>query len=161
MTMMLECSGKGGGVVSMTFEELAEKLERTSRTTTDKGTKFEEVIAAYLRTAPEYADQFDEVYLWQDWPERGKQHDHGIDIVARDVDTGGWCAVQCKFFDRHHHVNKADIDSFLAASGKKHFTRRMIFSTGAWGPHAEKQLDGQQIPVVRISYTDLANTTID
>ena len=56
-----------------------------------KGTAFEQLIASYLRTAPEYADRFAEVYLWQDWPERDGKSDHGIDIVAKDIHTGGWC----------------------------------------------------------------------
>ena len=51
----------------------------------------------------------DRVYLWQEVPERQCQHDHGIDIVARDIHTGGWCAVQCKFYDPAHHVSKGDI----------------------------------------------------
>ena len=81
-----------------------------------KGTAFEQLIASYLRTAPEYADRFAEVYLWQDWPERGNLGDHGIDLVAKDLHTGGWCAIQCKFYEPTHHMAKKDIDSFIAAS---------------------------------------------
>lgn len=107
---------------TMTGEVLLERLDHlwfSSRSSVAKGSSFEQLIAGYLRTAPEFADRFDEVYLWQEWPERQGQHDHGIDIVARDIHTGGWCAVQCKFYDPAHHVSKGDIDSFLAASGKR------------------------------------------
>ena len=127
-----------------------------------KGGAFERLMASYLRTAPEFSDRFDEVYLWQDWPERGAMHDHGIDIVAKDLHTGGWCAVQCKFYNPQHHVSKADIDSFLAASAKKQFTGRIIVSTAKdWGPTAESQLDGLTVPVTRIGVNDLLESQVD
>ena len=127
-----------------------------------KGGAFERLMASYLRTAPEFSDRFDEVYLWQDWPERGAMHDHGIDIVAKDLHTGGWCAVQCKFYNPQHHVSKADIDSFLAASAKKQFTGRIIVSTAKdWGPTAESQLDGLTVPVTRIGINDLLESQVD
>jgi len=88
----------------MTLEDLLDKLWFSAENSTQKGSSFERLIASYLRTAPEFADRFDEVYLWQEWPERGNQHDHGIDIVAKDITTGGWCAVQCKFYEPQHHV---------------------------------------------------------
>ncbi|MFW5471615.1 DEAD/DEAH box helicase [Knoellia sp. CPCC 206435] len=127
-----------------------------------KGTAFERLMASYLRTAPEYADRFDEVYLWDEWPDKGKQHDHGIDIVARDVHTGGWCAIQCKFYDPQHHIAKGDIDSFIAASAKPQYTGRIMFSTAKdWGPTAEKQLDGLTVPIVRIGISDLLESKVD
>ncbi len=126
-----------------------------------KGTAFEQLIAAYLRTAPEYADRFDQVFPWSEWPER-TGHDHGIDIVAHDVTTGGWTAVQCKFYDPQSHVSKADIDSFLAASGKKKYTGRIIVSTAKdWGPNIEKQLDDMDKPLVRIGLSDLLESKVD
>ncbi len=144
------------------LEDLLDKLAVSAGNNTEKGTAFEKLMASYLRTAPEFADRFEDVYLWQDWPERGNQHDHGIDIVARDTHTGGWCAVQCKFYDPNHHVSKGDIDAFLAASGKVGFTSRLIFSTAKdWGPTAEKILDNLQIPVVRIGLSDLLESKVD
>ena len=148
--------------MAVMLEDLLDKLAVSAGNNTEKGTAFEKLMASYLRTAPEFADRFEDVYLWQDWPERGNQHDHGIDIVARDTHTGGWCAVQCKFYDPNHHVNKGDIDAFLAASGKVGFTSRLIFSTAKdWGPTAEKILDNLQVPVVRIGLSDLLESKVD
>lgn len=149
-----------------TYEVLLEKLDLIWNGFGDdnvgKGSAFERLMASYLRTAPEFADRFDEVYLWQEWPERGNQHDHGIDIVARDVQSGGWAAIQCKFYDPQHHVSKKDIDSFLAASAKDKFTSRLMFSTAKdWGPTAEKQLDGLSVPVTRIGISDLLESKVD
>jgi predicted helicase len=78
------------------LEDLLDKLAASATSSTDKGTAFEHLIASYLRTAPEFAGRFEEVYLWQEWPGRGNQHDHGIDIVAKETLTNGWCAIQCK-----------------------------------------------------------------
>ncbi|KRF26798.1 damage-inducible protein [Phycicoccus sp. Soil803] len=129
---------------------------------TGKGSAFERLMASYLRTAPEFADRFGEVYLWDEWPDKGKQHDHGIDIVARDIHNGGWCAIQCKFYDPQHHISKGDIDSFIAASAKPQYTGRIMFSTAKdWGPTAERQLDGLTIPVTRIGVNDLLESKVD
>lgn len=127
-----------------------------------KGTAFEQLIASYLRTAPEYADRFAEVYLWQDWPERGNLGDHGIDLVAKDLHTGGWCAIQCKFYEPTHHMAKKDIDSFIAASASSRFTSRMLFSTAKdWGPTVEQQLEHLSVPITRIGVNDLLESKVD
>lgn len=148
--------------MSVTLEDLLDKIWFGAQNTVEKGSSFESLIASFLRTAPEFADRYEDVYLWQDWPGRGNQGDHGIDIVAKDIHTGGWAAIQCKFFDPQHHVNKKDIDSFLAASGKKDFTSRVIVSTAAaWGPTAEKVLADLAVPVTRIGLGDLLESKVD
>ena len=148
--------------MSVTLEDLLDKIWFGAQNTVEKGSSFEHLIASYLRTAPEFADRFEDVYLWQDWPERGSQGDHGIDIVAKDIHTGGWAAIQCKFFDPQHHVSKKDLDSFLSASGKKNFTSRVIVSTAAaFGPTAEKVLADQAVPVTRIGLGDLLESKVD
>lgn len=144
------------------LEDLLDKIWFGAQNTVEKGSSFEHLIASYLRTAPEFADRFEDVYLWQDWPGRADQGDHGIDIVAKDIHTGGWAAIQCKFFDPQHHVSKKDLDSFLSASGKKDFTSRVIVSTAAeFGPTAEKVLADQAVPVTRIGLGDLLESKVD
>ncbi|WP_257626283.1 restriction endonuclease [Janthinobacterium sp. NKUCC06_STL] len=44
--------------------------------------------------------------------------DVGIDLVARKRGTGDYWAIQCKFYDPDHALQKGDIDSFFTASGK-------------------------------------------
>lgn len=109
-----------------------------------------------------YQDKFSDVWLWSEWPNRGNQPDTGIDIVAKERYTGEYCAIQCKFFDPAHSLQKADIDSFFTASGKAPFTSRMIISTtDRWSNHAEEALNNQHIPVTRIRVQDLADSPID
>ncbi|MFY1676678.1 DEAD/DEAH box helicase [Streptomyces sp. WMMC905] len=129
----------------------------------DRGTRFEELMLQYLSTDPQWTEQFSRVWMWADWP--GAEHDRrdtGIDLVAQDRETGGFCAIQCKFYEPQHTIQKDDIDSFFTASGKGGFTRRMIISTTEkWGVHAEAALDDQQIPVTRLGLSDIANSPVE
>ena len=105
----------------MIFQELLDELAEAARSNRDKGTQFEKLIANYLLTAPQYADRLADVWLWEEWPDRWST-DVGIDLVARERGTGEYWAIQCKFFDPSHYLQKADIDSFFTASGKKFAT---------------------------------------
>ncbi|MFT4149543.1 MAG: DEAD/DEAH box helicase family protein [Paracoccaceae bacterium] len=130
---------------------------------------FERLIANYLVRDPQYSDLLEHVWLWEEWPDR-KGADTGIDLVAREKATGDYWAIQCKFFDPNHTIQKPDIDSFLSASGKqfatndgsKQFARRIVVSTtDKWNRNAESAIEGQTIPVSRISLSDLAESPID
>ncbi|MFE0361683.1 DEAD/DEAH box helicase [Streptomyces griseoaurantiacus] len=120
-------------------------------------------MVQYLSTDPQWTEQFTRVWMWADWPgTKQDKRDTGIDLVAQDRETGGFCAIQCKFYESHHTVRKEDIDSFFTASGKGAFTRRMIISTtDKWSVHAEEALDDQQVPVTRIGLADIANSAVE
>jgi len=133
-----------------------------ARDTREKGLLFERLVRAFLLTDPVYSAQYDEVWLWQDWPERDGKPDTGIDLVARETYTGELCAIQCKFFAPEHYLQKSDIDSFFTASGKHPFTSRMVFSTtNRWSKHATEALNNQQIRTWRLGIDDLANSDVD
>ncbi|WP_232466206.1 type ISP restriction/modification enzyme [Diaminobutyricimonas sp. LJ205] len=133
-----------------------------ARDTREKGFLFERLVRAFLLTDPVYAAQYDEVWLWQDWPGRAGKADTGIDLVARERYTGELCAIQCKFYAADYHLQKSDIDSFFTASGKHPFSSRMVFSTtNHWSKHATDALDNQQIPTWRLGVDDLAESDID
>jgi len=80
----------------------------------DKGDRFERLIASYLRTDPLYAQKYDEVWRWSDWLGREARPDTGIDLVARERETGELCAIQCKFYDASRTLEKGEIDSFFS-----------------------------------------------
>ena len=134
-----------------------------TRTQRGKGTAFERLVRQFLLTDPRYAERFDEVWMWSEWPERGARPDRGIDLVARERETGELCAVQCKFYDPATGViTKGDVDSFLAESGTGEFTSRLFVSTTEhWNSAAEETVSRQAIPVSRIGLEDLFNSTID
>lgn len=142
------------------FDVMAELREWNS-TNRDAGTAFEHLVLQFLTTDPLYTERFTDVWLWQDWPDRGGKTDTGIDLVAATAD-GGLCAIQAKFYEPEHYLQKGDIDSFLAASGKSGFTERLIVSTtDKWSSNAEDTLEDQQVPVARIGVSDLADSGVD
>jgi len=153
----------------MTFQELLNELAEAARSNRDKGTQFEKLIANYLLTDPQYADRLADVWLWDEWPDRWSG-DVGIDLVARERGTGDYWAIQCKFFDPGHYLQKADIDSFFTASGKKFATKEgersfahriVVSTTDKWSKHADDALANQVISVSRLWFKDLADSPID
>ena len=129
----------------------------------EKGTMFEELTRQFLLHDARFAHQFKKVYLWSEWPER-QTGDTGIDLVAIPADeNAGLVAIQCKFYAPGHTIHKRDIDSFLTASGKAPFTRRILVDTSgtAWGKNSQNAIEGQHIPVSRITLADLRDSDID
>lgn len=145
-----------------TIHDILIHLAESSLSNWDKGDRFERLMVAYLKTDPLYANRFSDVWQWAEWPDRVTGQDTGIDIVAQERETGEFCGIQCKFYDHLHTLQKADIDSFFTASGKKPFTSRIIISTSDdWSKHAEEALAEQHIPVTRIRVQDLDESGID
>ena len=145
------------------IKEILDGLYFDTQTQRGKGTAFERLVRQFLLTDPRHAERFDEVWMWSDWPERGARPDRGIDLVARERETGELCAVQCKFYDPDTGViTKGDVDSFLAESGTGEFTSRLFVSTTEhWNSAAEETVSRQAIPVSRVGLEDLFNSTID
>lgn len=140
--------------------KILDALFNESTSTTDKGTRFERFVQSFLQKDPTWSDQFEQVWMWEDWPER-HGHDLGIDLVARRRD-GGLTAIQCKFYDPSRSLQKANIDSFLSDSGRGGFTERIIVSTTPhWGRNAEEAIRGQSIPVRRLGLDDFENSRVD
>ena len=145
-----------------TIHSILEEIRENAQSNRGQGDDFERLMKSYLKTDPKYQNAFSEVWVWNEWPERGNQVDTGIDLVAKDRSSGEYCAIQCKFFDPAHNLQKADIDSFFTASGKEPFKQRMIISTtDKWSRHADDACNNQQIPVQRLRIQDLEESPID
>ena len=144
------------------LQGVLERFRDSARSERDKGTAFERLVQAYLRTDALWAEKFSNVWLWSDWPGRDGRGDAGIDLVAEEADSGELWAIQAKFYDPDHRLEKGDIDSFFTESGKEPFKQRMLVSTtDHWSSKAEEALEGQQIPVTRVRLMDLAESTVD
>lgn len=149
-----------GPVIDIAY--VLDKLYFSASDERDKGDKFERLVRTWLLTEPVHADRFDEVWRWTDWPDRGASPDHGIDLVARERETGDLVAVQCKFYDPAHYLTKPDIDSFLSQSGKHPFRSRMVVSTtDRWNSAARSAIEDQQIPVTVLGLNDLVESSVD
>lgn len=135
---------------------------RQAPSNSERGTKFEQLMVRYFELDPMLAQQYDAVWRWIDWPGRKGKIDTGIDLVARERDTGNLTAIQCKFYEPTTTLAKSHIDSFFTESGKYGFTNRIIISTtDRWGKNAEDALEGQSIPVQRIGMAEIAEAPID
>lgn len=146
------------------LSKLLDTFRRTAVSEREKGTYFEEVILAYLRTEATYRDLYSNVWTWAEWaPANGlSAKDDGIDLVAQAAGSGEIHAIQCKFYDANYKLRKEDIDSFFTASGRKPFAHRVIVSTtNHWSEHAENALVDQQPPVSKIDLHDLEASQID
>lgn len=145
-----------------TIQQILDELAEAATDHRDKGGKFERLMKAYLTTDPLYVSRFSDVWLWNEWPDRNAKADTGIDLVAKERDTGSLVAIQCKFYAPTYTLQKGDIDSFFTASGKLPFASRLIVSTtDKWSKHAEDALEAQQIPCARLRVADLEDSAVD
>jgi len=146
------------------LDDILDSYRTQALTERDKGTAFEKLVRAWLVKDPVQAQRFKRVVLWSDYAreQKEKRTDVGIDLVATRHD-GGAVAIQCKFYSEDYSIQKKNIDSFLAASGKKPFVERLIVETTsvAWSPHAVAMLERQTIPVSRIGLRDLRQSAVD
>ncbi|WP_400233320.1 type ISP restriction/modification enzyme [Methanomethylophilus alvi] len=154
------------------FSEVLKQFREESKTQKEKGTKFEELIKRYLLTDKLYADRFEWVSMWGDFFARSELggHDTGIDLVAKDK-YGQYWAIQCKCYAEDTPVSKADMDSFLATSGrtftdengvKQSFSQRLVVaSTDNWGANALEVLRAQETPVNILKLSDLDSAQVN
>lgn len=148
------------------LRELLEKYRRAARSEKEKGTYFERLTKVWLETAPAQREQFSRVLTWAEFAREHRidGRDTGIDLVAQLADSpDDWCAIQCKFYAAGYRIQKADIDSFFTASGRRPFTRRMIVDStaAAWSEHAEAALEGQTVETIRVSLDTLEQSGVD
>lgn len=156
----------------MGFEKVLEKYRKIAFSERDKGTRFERLMQAYLKTDPRYTSELKEVWLWNEFPYRndfgGK--DTGIDIVVKTYKDEYW-AVQCKCYQENTRITKADVDTFLATSSKiffdeneaqQKFSHRLwISTTNKWNSEAENTIRNQDPPVSRLSLLELEASPVD
>lgn len=145
-----------------TLENVLQQFRDDARNNRDLGDRFERMMLRFFELDPLYADRFDKVWMWNDWPDKGAVGDIGIDLVARERASRELVAIQCKFFLPEHTLAKGDIDSFFTAMGREQFTSGMIVcTTDKWGKNADDALNHQSKPVTRLSIHDLQASPID
>ena len=152
------------------FQELLNYFESNATTMRQKGSIFERFVKKFLQIEPTYANQFEKVWLWSEFPYRNGLNDTGIDIVVKCRNREEYCAIQCKFYSVETSISKADVDTFLSASSMMfntetstcYFSQRMIVSTtDKWSSNAEATIANQMIPVGRIRLQDFEAMAID
>lgn len=156
-----------------TIYDILSHFRATSFTEKEKGTQFERLMRAWLKTDARYAHLFEHVWLWEEFPSRkdfGGQ-DTGIDLVAKTHEGDYW-AIQCKCYAEDTVIDKAAVDSFLATSSRTFtnevtlqttsFAHRLwIATTSHWSSNAEEAIQNQRPPVSRVNLYDLDHSAVD
>lgn len=156
----------------MSFHKILSKYRKFSFSEKDKGARFERLMQAYLKTDPQYSNQFKEVWMWNEFPGRNDLggSDTGIDLVALTQNNEYW-AIQCKCYQESSTIDKPAVDSFLSTSSREFkgldlkttkFSQRLwISTTNKWGPNASEAIKNQNPPVTRINLHNLIEAKVD
>lgn len=153
------------------FQDILRLFRQGSASERDKGGKFERLMKGYLLSSPLYAKTLRNVWMWNEFPFRGQfgGSDIGIDLVALSHEGEYW-AIQCKCYLEDTYIDKAEVDSFIATSGKSFLTdegqirfshRLWIATTNKWSTKAEETIENQFPSINRISLYDLENDAVD
>ena len=145
------------------FRELIRILDQESESTVQKGSAFEQLVKAFLEQDKAQSARFDKVWLWAEWEGNQNQHDIGIDLVARERDSGALVAIQCKFYRPGTTIALDQLNKFLAAFSVDTFSSGIFVSTSEkWTANAEKALsDRKDKPVSRWGPDIFENSSID
>ncbi len=159
----------------MTFQEVLAQIRDGVENEREKGSRFEKLIQRWLLSDPRFGELTD-VWLWSDFPacaDFGGGQDLGIDLVAR-TDSGDYWAVQCKCYAEGATIDKAAVDSFLAASSRQftdpfseqqqrvNFAARLwVSTTENWNRNAEESIKNQTIPFTRVGLADFESAHVD
>ena len=113
------------------------------------GKAFELFCKHFLETAPEYKDQFEKVWLWDQWPNKWS-HDKGIDLIAKYNGRDTYCAIQAKCYAAHNTVPYDEVTNFLADSNRSEIEDRILMmSTNRLNEKTSKEvIQGQEKQVV-------------
>ncbi len=143
------------------FGKLLDTLYYGALDQRDRGEKFERAIRSYLLADRAYS--FTNVWMWNEYPDRGSRQDIGVDLVAERADTGARVAIQCKFKDPEQKIAKSDIDSFVSASATPEFAERLLVSTSLqeMGRNARATIENLDKPMNTLGLEQLADAPID
>ena len=155
-------------VTPSSLQKILNDYREVTQSQRDSGTLFEELMIKYFKKEPKFESEYETVLTYADWAEKyadelniPNKKDAGIDLVATNY-SGEHHAIQCKNYVPSHKMAKADIDSFMSASGKTYFTYRIIISTVTdWTDNAINMLENQTPPVSTINLSELEQSVID
>lgn len=146
------------------FISLLNEIDSEKRTQRDRGTLFEHLTIAYLTNEPIYKRLYEKVWKINEVPEEYNipKKDTGVDLVAKERQTGELVAIQCKFHGKDNKIKKDDIDSFLNEVGKTYYSKGLIVSsTDEWTQNAEEAIKNRDKDIQRIGLSNFYGSQID
>lgn len=125
-----------------------------------RGKQFEHFVKWFLKADPEWSTQVDQVWLWEEWPERWGA-DCGVDLVFRHKNGEHW-AVQAKCYLPDYDITKHDVDKFLSESNRPSIKHRLLIATtDRIGGNAKQVCDAQEKPVIRFLLSDFERAALE
>lgn len=91
-----------GTMTQDAFGQLLDTLYYGALDKRDQGTKFERLVRSYLLADRAYS--FSNVWMWDEYPDKGNRTDTGVDLVGLRSATGEKVAIQCKFKDPQEKI---------------------------------------------------------
>ena len=151
--------------MTVTLRGLLEHYRSNSATEREKGDYFERLVRVWLQNAPTQVLS-DRVIPYSDWAaERfASKQDTGIDLCAELADAPGqWCGIQCRFYRHGHRFQLNEISTFISATDREPFVRRLfVDTTGAeWTEHAQTAFFNSRQESMRIGLQDLEDSGIN
>lgn len=144
------------------FDEILDQIDKIgNEVQRDRGTMFEKLVITYLKKEPMYNRLYKNVWLLGEVPsEYGiPKKDTGVDIVAEQF-NGDLVAIQAKYYK--DKIAKAQIDSFVAETGKKYYQGGMIVSTvDEWSINARETIESNQKNIEIIGLSNLRNSQLN
>jgi superfamily II DNA or RNA helicase len=113
------------------------------------GKAFERFCKHFLETSPEYKYQFEQVWLWEDFPKKWSK-DKGVDLIAKYKGRDKYCAIQAKCYAAHNTVPYNEVTNFLADSNRAEIEDRILMmSTNKLNEKTSKEvIAGQEKQVI-------------
>lgn len=149
----------------MQLHEILNKFRDSSRSEREKGDYFERLVRIFLLNDDIQKQYYNEVVSFAEWAKSNgwKNADTGIDLVAKLADGSGYAAIQCKFYEQNHVIQKPDIDSFISASSNDCFKRLIVVDTTlkGFGKNAKDTIENLSKDWIRISLNELEASRID
>ena len=146
-----------------TLDEVLAAFRQFSGEPAVRGNRFERLIKRYLQVEPIYKAQFERVWLWDEWPDR-QTPDTGVDLVAKyhpDVNDGGLCAIQCKFYEPGRQVPGGDVANFILTAQEIGAVGRIFVSTSDnIRPTDSKRFNNPSEPTTLIGISDLERSAV-
>jgi len=139
-----------------TFAELVSSFDSDAG---KRGKQFEHFVKWFLQNDPEWSTQVDQVWLWEEYPERWGV-DCGVDLVFRHKNGESW-AVQAKCYSQQHDITKHDVDKFLSESNRKGIDKRLLIATtDRMGANAKQVCEAQENAFFVTSSPTLSRQTL-
>jgi len=125
-----------------------------------KGFQFEYFVKWFLINDPEWSTQVDQVWMWNEYPERWGR-DCGIDLIFKHVNGEIW-AVQAKCYVPEYSITKSDVDTFLSESNRAGIDKRLLIATtDKLGANAKQVCHAQEKAVTLFLYSDFEQAAIE